>query len=277
MVSVYVQKNNGERELFDSSKLKSSLIKSGVSVVTADEIISHIESQITDGMMTSDIYKKAFRLIHKQEKKPAARYALRRSLMTLGPTGFPFEKFLAHIFEHKGYKTMVGMTLRGKCVEHEIDVIAYNESSVLVMEAKFHNTLGVKSDTKVALYVKARFDDIQNEKIMLSDGSFRLPTQGILVTNTEFTDTAEKYALCSNLGMISWDYPATGNLYDLIEETKSYPITVLTTLTTPQKSELVTKGIVCCDQLLDKRDVLEQLVQVPSKIDKILKEVNMII
>ncbi len=277
MVSVYVQKNNGEREFFDSSKLKSSLIKSGVSVVTADEIISHIESQITEGMLTSDIYKKAFRMIHKQEKKPAARYALRRSLMTLGPTGFPFEKFLAHIFEHKGYKTMVGIMLRGKCVEHEIDVIAYNESSVLVMEAKFHNTLGVKSDTKVALYVKARFDDIQNEKIMLSDGSFRLPTQGILVTNTEFTDTAEKYALCSNLGMISWDYPATGNLYDLIEEAKAYPITVLTTLTTPQKSELVSKGVVCCDQLLTKRDVLEQIVQVPSKIDKILKEVNMII
>lgn len=277
MVSVYVQKNNGERELFDASKLKHSLMKAGISVVAADEIIAKIEAELVEGTLTSDIYKKAFRLIHKQDKKPAARYALRRSLMTLGPTGFPFEKFLAHIFAHKGYKTMVGTMVRGKCVEHEIDVIAYNDTSVLVMEAKFHNTIGVKTDTKVALYVKARFDDIQHEKIMLNDGSYRVPTQGILVTNTDFTDTAEKYAGCYNMGMISWDYPATGNLYDLIEETKAFPITVMTTLTTPQKSELVAKGIVCCDQLLQARPLLEHIVQNPTKVDKILKEVTMII
>jgi hypothetical protein len=277
MVSVYIKKHSGEMELFDASKLKHSLTAAGASVVVADEIIAGIESQLYDGMTTAEIYKAAFRHMRKKEARPAARYALRRSLMTLGPTGFPFEKFLAHVFEHKGYKTMVGTTVQGKGTEHEIDVIAYNENAVLVMEAKFHNTLGIKTDTKVALYVKARFDDIQNEKIKLTDGSERTPTQGILVTNTEFTDSAEKYATCYGMGVISWDYPATGNLYDLIEETKAHPITVLTTLTSQQKNDLIIKGVVCCDQISTATNILWELIQDAKKIDKIVKEANMII
>ena len=277
MVEIYIKKNNGESQLFDGNKLKQSLTKAGASVILADEIISKIEAELHDGMTTAEIYKKAFRFIHKKAKKPAAKYALRRSLMTLGPTGFPFEKFLARIFETKGYKTMVGTMVRGRCVEHEIDVIAYNHDSVLVMEAKFHNTLDAKTDTKVALYVKARFDDIKNEKIPLNNGEYRNPTQGILVTNTEFTDSAERYAGCENMGMISWDYPAEGNLYNLIEETRVHPVTVLVSMTTAQKNELINQGIICCDQLAGSRHILEQVIQNPIKVDRILKEANMII
>ncbi len=277
MAQIYIKKNNGDTQVFDPSKLKRSLVVAGASAILADEILAHIEPTLHDGMTTAEIYKKAFLFIHKKAKKPAVKYGLRRSLMTLGPTGFPFEKFLAHMFQIKGYKTMVGATVRGKCVEHEVDVIAYNDSSVLVMEAKFHNTLATKTDTKVALYVKARFDDIKNEKIPLSDGQYRTPTAGVLVTNTEFTDSAEKYGACENMSMISWDYPATGNLYNLIEETGVHPITVLTSMTTAQKNELINNGIICCDQLVQARELLDRIVQDPVEVDIILKEVNMII
>lgn len=33
-------------------------------------------------------------------------------------------------------------------------------------EAKFHNELGIKSDLKVVLYVKARFDDLKENVYM---------------------------------------------------------------------------------------------------------------
>jgi len=50
--------------------------------------------------------------------------------------------------------------VRGKLVEHEIDVVAWNEEKLIMVEAKFHNQLGVKTDLKVILYVKERFDDL---------------------------------------------------------------------------------------------------------------------
>ena len=42
----------------------------------------------------------------------------------------------------------------GHCVEHEVDVMAWNENKLIIAEAKFHNAIGLKSDLKVALMLK---------------------------------------------------------------------------------------------------------------------------
>lgn len=274
MVDILVKKNNGELEKFDRDKLRDSLLRASASLLITDDVIKKVEKKLRPGMTTAQIYRIAFSLIHKKEKRTAYRYSLRRSILTLGPTGFPFEKFVARIFTLKGFTTMTGVVLKGKCVEHEVDVLAYNENEVAVMEVKFHNSIGIKTDTKVALYVKARFDDLQNNKIRLTTEDSRLPTRGILITNTKFTNNAEKYGRCANLGMISWDYPQNGNLYDLIDETGIHPLTALTSLSSSNKEELINKGYICCDQL--SYAALKDIGLSQSKISKVQKEITLI-
>lgn len=228
-MEVKVLKSNGEQELFDRDKLRNSLKRSGASFVLVNEITDKIEEELasvsadaTGGdknspVETEYIYKKAFEYLESKEKKTAKRYSLRRGVLKMGPTGFPFEQFIAKILQQKGYKTQNGVMLAGKCVEHEIDVMAYDDDDLVLVEVKFHNDLHIKTDTKVALYVKARYEDLSEAQFSI-DGKSRPMTNGIMVTNTKFTNNARKYARCADLGLISWDYPKRGNLYDLIEE-----------------------------------------------------------
>ena len=120
-----------------------------------------MERELVDGITTKEIYHKAFELLHKEEKPIALKYSLKRAIMELGPSGFPFEKFVAEIFKFKGYTAETGKLVKGFCVEHEVDVVAWNKDKLIMCEAKFHNDPGMKSDLKVALYVKARFDDLR--------------------------------------------------------------------------------------------------------------------
>jgi len=102
-------------------------------------------------------------------------------------------------------------------VPHEVDVVAYNAKKLIMIEAKFHNELGTKSDLKVVLYIKARFDDLA-ENVFNYGGQNRKITDSWLVTNTKFSSTAIHYGVCKNLTMIGWNYPEKGNLQDMIEE-----------------------------------------------------------
>jgi Holliday junction resolvase-like predicted endonuclease len=256
---IQIVKNTGESEPFDREKLRESLLRASASLLVTNDVIKQVEKTLKDGMTTSKIYDTAFALLKKKEKRTALRYSMKRSLLDLGPTGFPFEKFVAEIFKAKGYKTSVGIRLDGKCVDHEIDVLAYNETDLAIIEVKFHNSLSIKTDTKVALYVKARYDDMKDKAFRLEKELEMKPTRGILITNTKFTRNAEKYAKCNDLGMISWDYPQKGNLYDLINETKLHPITTVEVLKKHQMQVLIDKGFITANQLCANPDILSNL------------------
>ena len=77
--------------------------------------------------------------------------------------------------------------------------------------------MGTKSDLKVALYVKARIDDLK-QNVFNYGGKDRQLDEGWLVTNTKFSSTALHYGLCNNMTMIGWNYPEKGNLQDMIVE-----------------------------------------------------------
>ena len=220
--SVSIVKSNGEVETFNRDKLRGSLERSGASFVLVNEVTDRIEAEIKNNMSTAEIYKTAFKYLEDKEKKTAERYSLRRGVLAMGPTGFPFEKFIAKILEIKGYTTETGVAIKGKCVDHEVDVMAHDKDDLILAEIKFHNSLGVKTDTKVALYVKARYDDLEGAPIKI-DGAERKMTKGIMITNTKFTTTAKKYARCVGMELVSWNYPEKGNLYDLIESSGVNP------------------------------------------------------
>jgi len=272
---VYIIKANGEREFFDVNKLKDSLRRAGVEDNTVEEISSKIQSELVDGMKTTDIYKKAFSMLMKMEEKiSAAKYSVRRAILDLGPHGFPFEDFVGEIFRAKGYFVEVGKTVNGFCVMHEIDVVAQDKKELLMIEIKFHNNVGIKSDLKTALYVKARFDDLEK------GGFFRGIAENkeqkrILLTNTKFSSRAIQYGTCAGLTMIGWNYPQKGNLQDLIEETGLHPLTCLTSLTKKEKQDLLMRGIVLCRDLKASSGNLLRTMNVQDhRVKEILTEIN---
>ena len=244
-MSFYVVKADGTRELFEVDKLRNSLKRAGATPDEVMSIVSQIESILHDDIQTQEIYRHAFELLRGSEIAVAARYSLRRALFNLGPTGFPFEDFLARLFASEGYTTQKRVILQGKCAEHELDVAAYNEHHSFVVEAKFHAHPGMKSDLQVALYSFARLHDLREMKICSEDvcGIKEL----LLVTNTKFTTTAQKYAECSGIKLLSWDYPNENNLHDRIQRSGLYPVTVLQTLSASQKKALIQRCAVECN------------------------------
>lgn len=242
---VLIIKASGEREEFNDEKLFSSLKRAGASNKLAEKIIAHIKEELQDGMTTANIYKHAFFLLHKFERRAAARYSLRRALADFGPTGFPFEKFIAELFKDWGYEVKTDQLVQGSCVAHEIDIVAWNEAKLIMVESKFHNDAMLKSDLKVALYVKARFDDLLEQTFDYGRPR-RALDEGWLITNTKFSQNAISYGKCVNLKMIGWNYPEKGNLQDLVEDSGLHPITCLTTLDLNEKKMLLGNGLVLC-------------------------------
>ncbi|MCA9362543.1 ATPase [Candidatus Kaiserbacteria bacterium] len=267
---VTITKADGSTEFFKVEKLRRSLRRAGAEPREVNEIIAEVDSTLYDGIRTQEIYRHAFSLLREYKPPAAARYSLRRALFNLGPTGFPFERFLARLFEIEGYKTKTGITLNGRCAPHEIDLAAYRDDHSFVGEAKFHARPGIKSDLQVAMYSYARFLDLKDNKICNED------ICGIkefwLITNTKFTTTAESYAACSGLKLLSWDYPKQDNLHDRIQRAGVYPITVLQSLNNTQAETLISKGVIICKDILEQQHLLRHLRLSPSRYQTLLQE-----
>jgi hypothetical protein len=256
-----IVKANGDREPFVREKLLRSLRRSGASAAVAERVTAHIEHSVVSGDRTVDVYRRAFRELRDttHEKAVAARYSVKRALLELGPSGYPFEHFVSELFREMGYTVQTGVEVMGVCVPHEVDVVAENEHELLMGEAKYHNAAGMVSDVKVALYVDARFQDIERRRV--GDGETRRFTR-LLVTNTKFSTQAIAYGTCRHMRLVGWDYPEEGNLEDLIETYHMHPISCLSSLSTAQKRRLMDAGVVRCKQLLHEgvgRDVLNNL------------------
>jgi len=273
---IQIIKATGEREEFNPQKLRSSLMRAGASEEKADKIVSQIESELKDGDSTREIYRRAFILLEKDERPTAVRYSLRRAIMELGPTGFPFEQFIAKIFQTKGFETTTDYIAKGECADHEIDVVAWNKEKLIMAEAKFHNQHGIKSDLKVVLYVKARWDDIINQEFNdFGDGPKKLD-EGWLITNTKFSESAVKYAKCRGMKLIGWNYPQEGNLQDMIEEANLHPITCLNSTTPSEEKLLMEAGVMLCKQAKANPDILKQAGLSEEKIASVMEEINLI-
>ena len=270
---IYVIKADGNREVFDSTKLEHSLKHAGASSKTVESIIDNIKDSLIQDTRTHDIYKKAFEILHSEEKPTALRYSLKRAIMELGPSGFPFEDFIAEVFRQKGFEAITGQIVRGHCVEHEVDVVAWNDSKLIMVEAKFHNELGVKSDLKIALYVKARFEDLATVTFNYG-GKERKLDEGWLVTNTKFTSTAIQYGACQKLTMVGWNYPNHGNLHDMILESKLHPLTCLQSLNGREKKVLLDQGIVLCKSLSENPDLIMGVGLSEDEKNKVLEEIK---
>lgn len=267
---IHVTKADGTKEIFQIKKLRSSLKRAGASDADLTTILRQIDIHLVEGITTELLYRQAFELLRQTEKTTAARYSLRRAMITLGPTGFPFEDYLAKLFASQGYTTRTRAILKGRCVSHEVDIVAYKDDHSFVAEAKFHAQPGIKSDLQVILYSHARFMDIAGARLHSRDSQGM--TTGKVITNTKFTTTAIQYGKCAGLELLSWDYPKKGNLQDMIEEHRLYPVTVLQTLSTREKRSLLESGNVLCKDIIDNHTLLSSIGVSSKKMGAIMDE-----
>ncbi len=275
MNEFYVTKANGEKELFDYKKLEGSLKKIDASEELIAEVVSEVSAEAKNRSLitTQEIYRLAFSILRKKHKPIAVRYSLKKAVAQLGPTGFPFEKFVAEIFKAMGYSTIIDQVVEGKCVPHEIDVVAWKEKELIMTEAKFHTDFNLKSDLKIVLYVKARYDDIFGKDYFFG-GENRKLTEGWIITNTKFSTTAIQYGQCQPaLKFIGWNYPYNNNLHNLIERYELIPLTALTSLTISEKSLFLLRGIILSKSLLDE-NLLKEVKFDDKKIKSIKDEVE---
>lgn len=240
---INVLKASGEYESYNEGKVRSSLKRAGADDELIEGIIKSLQPRLYDGIPTSKIYSYVFELLRKSKSHLASKYNLKRAIMKFGPTGYPFEQFIAGILQAYGYKVAVNKTVKGQCIDHEIDVIAEKNNRRFMIECKFHNHPGVKTDSKVALYVYARLLDLKGSNFQ----------QAWLVTNTKLTINARKYANCAGLKIIAWDYPADFSLRFLIEKSNLHPITCLNSLSSSDKEKLLEANLVFCHDLIDKK------------------------
>lgn len=257
-----VIKKDKTKEPYSIDKVKKSLQKIGVSEEEQGKILSLVDRKLPKIVTTKELYK----FISSVLRLPArTKYNLKKAIFLLGPTGYPFEHFIAHLLRKLHYQTKTNVILQGKCVTHEIDVLAVKNDKYFI-EAKFHQREGMKNDIKTILYFYGRTID-------LSENYNFIPW---FWTNTKFTQDVVKFAKCRGIKLTSWNYPRE-NLPFFIEQTKSYPITVLTSLTKKDFQNLIKVDIILIEDLLKKDPEFIKKILFRKEIESVLQEARLLL
>lgn len=272
--NIEIIKSSGEKVKFSLKKLRASLRKSGAEEQTINEIIDKVKEELYDGISTKEIYNRAFALLKKKGGYLASKYKLKKAIYELGPTGYPFERFISAILKYSGYDTHVGKIMQGECVRHEIDVIAEKNGETTLIECKFHTDQGRNCNVKVPLYIASRFKDVKAHWDSKQHDT-KLEA-GWVVTNTRFTKDAIQYGNCIGLYLLSWDYPENDGLRNRIDRLGLYPITVSTLLTNREKQFLLSRDVVLCRDLIDDLFFLDHLGISETRKSKIQNEIAML-
>jgi len=256
---VTIIKSSGQREKFDILKLEESLVRSGAPAEVASDIALKVEKQITPSFHTKAIFRLAKRLLRQYNAVSGMKYSLKKALSALGPSGYPFERYVSRILKVHGYDVEVDKILAGYCVSHEVDVFAVRDNEYSVIECKYHSNGGTPTDVKVALYIHSRFEDIK-KALSSVPGEENAVYRGWLVTNTRCTTDAIKYAECAGLKIVSWRYPAKESLEKMIEGKRLYPVTVLPAARRKALGPLFNNDIILAQEIadMDERDFLRK-------------------
>ena len=262
----YVIKASGEKERFSPNKIRRSILEAGGSKELANEAIKKVKGKKFKQVHTKKILDLTLKSL-KKDVGVVARYDLKRAIMQLGPTGFPFEKFFAIVLRNYGYDADVGKIMQGKNVTHEIDVIAKKQKTFMI-ECKYHNQLGAKTRVKVPLYVYARFLDLKKD--------FDSPW---VTTNTKCTSDAKNYARGVGMKITSWNFPNKESLRDLITAKKLYPITVIRCIDNNMKKKLFDSNIFLVKTLVESNinELRKKTRLSPKVLDKIVPEAKAIL
>lgn len=247
-----VTKADGTTEPLDYNKIRHSLSRAGASRALCEEVIESLQARMRPGITTEEIYRMSFERLRELKLGAAARFGLKAALLRFGPDGHPFETFAAALLKGRGYSTLMRQTLRGKCIQHEIDVVASrpaipgHSATKFIAECKFHNSPHLQCHIQTALYSWARFLDVHAANPGIDSGW--------LVTNTKFSYDVIQYSDCVGLKLLGWSFPRDESIQIRIEENRLYPVTLLSRLDRRGFEALHNAGIILVKDVAAAQD-----------------------
>lgn len=266
-----IVKSSGDRVLYDEDKLRSSLSFSGASASIIGSIIKRINELLYPSITTEEIYDLAYEMLMEHSSFYGARYKIKKALFELGPSGFPFEKYINELLIREGFTSELNQYLTGQCISHEIDILAKKKDSLYLIECKFHSDRTRVCNVKDPLYLQSRFMDVVNGFDTQKKQQYQSFKQWV-VTNTRFTKDAIDYARCCHMKLISWNYPLDFSLKILVDKHQLYPITTLSSLSQDEKQQLLQMDVVLCSQLNKDRGILDKIGLSDTRIDRVVEE-----
>lgn len=258
-MEIKVAKASGLVEDLDTAKLRASLIRSGADIDEVEEIIERVLSEIEPYTSTKRIYRLAKKYLRQINRASGLRYSLKSALFRLGPSGYPFERYIGELLRHYGYHVNTDVFLEGKCIRHEIDVFAVKDNEISLIECKYHNRSGNFTDVKIAMYIHSRFEDLWP---VLRAQHHNKQFKGWLVTNTRCTSDAIRYAECIGMNVVCWRYPKDRGLQAMIEDKKLYPVTIISGVKSSLIRKLIGYNIILLKDLgaLEVKNIQEMLL-----------------
>ena len=268
---LHVVKFSGEVEPFNPETFKHSILKSGATLAQVNQLFARLEDQIFDGISTQQLYTLAFNELYQLKSSFAARYSLKKALRDLGPEGYFFEEWVGKLFTQLGYKTLTSKTLQGNAVTHEIDVVAVKDNILNLCECKFRNDVDAKISVTTPMYFLSRFNDVKNTDFDFFGLTLK-PALGWVITNAYFTKDAIAFGEYYGIKLLSWNFPEGNAIKDVVDNTRFYPITCLTTLTDYEKKFLLNQNMVLVNDICKNPEILYQFSFTQKNADKILRE-----
>ena len=268
----YVIKSDKRIEPYKESKIKNTLLRLKINEEEINEILELIKKNFPqEKVRTRDIFKFIFDYLKIKERKEAYSFNLKNAILKLGPSGYPFEKFMAHLYKLYGFEAHHNLFLDGKCLKYEIDLLLKKDNFFYIAECKFHQQPWKKSDVKMILYVYGRYLDIKEK--------FKENSICLVITNTKFTQEAIKFSNCYFIELLSWNFPEERSLAKLIDEKKAYPLTIFDFLSNKVLQDLFKYDIVLISDFLSKENSylrkisnlkIEEIEEIKRKIRLIL-------
>jgi len=180
-----------------------------------------------------------------------------------------FEKFVQLLLAHNGFEVSPNQILRGKCVGHEVDAVARKDGVTYFVEAKHHVNYHTPTGLDESRIARAVLEDV-TEGFGLGKNDLKID-RAMIVTNTRYSEHAQRYGKCRNILQIGWSSPAKFDLQNMIEEKKLYPLSCLRGLNSETKMKLVNSGIVLMKQLFEEEtSTIARKAEVPKET---LKEI----
>jgi hypothetical protein len=277
--SLYVINCRGEREPFSLTKVYRSAKRAGASKELAQKISQIIRKEVYPGIKTSEIFKRIKEILNQESPQVALKFSLKEGMRKLGPSGFPFEKFIGEIFTKLGYEVKLNIYPRGHCLKYETDFLAQKNNFLYIGECKFRNLPEeglVHSETALSYWAKIL--DLKRGNLF-EKGKFKgFKVKPILVTNAKFTKEAIKYSKCVGIELLGWRCPKSGGLENIIDKEGFYPITILPSLNKNLADAFIKRKTVLAKDILEiePKKFSKQMKISGSALDSLIKEAKIL-
>ena len=253
---------NGESQPFDRNKIIRTALRMRATPEEAEEIAQRIEEKIYSGIPTKKIMQMLFSYMRDIKPHLKRTIDLREAIGMLRSKP-DFEQFVAQLLLEEGYDVSTNQIVQGRCVEHEIDVIASKPGETIYVEVKHHDKPHTFTGIDVFLETHSVFEDLREGfKAQRHGYNFK---KSMVAVNTKISEQARRYADCVGTEYLAWRAPENRGLEFLIEQKKLYPITFLRTLNAETQARLGDNGIVTVKQLVEENfKGLQRKTKIPA-------------